>query len=700
MLFNNRNLAEISRTESNINCAPPVKLLAVWSTFALILFTALLSNTKVFAADIANLLDLSLEELTSIKVVSATKYSEKRSQSPVSISSISSEQIIAHGINTIPEALQLIPGLLVKESPAGIYRVYNRGLDCPYYSCDISDTSQKSLLVMINRRPVYNYYSGGIWWESLPITVHDIETIEVIRGPSASLYGPNAVEGVIHLITRKNTQTKHTTTETQITSNPDAFNQLFVNHQTQFITGSLRISAHSESQQRDQETYFHYRERSYVPAEALVSSSISTPVSERYPKPKLSYEKQGVNIHWDKLTRRGNLSISFGQQESMSQKLFTSNGITPLSTYESDSYYFDFRLQSESLYTQISYQGGRQEALGLEEIDYKFKNLDASIERHWSSKSYRLTTGLNFRESHYEGDLIDGERGIHTRAYYLQLDTLDFENWQINASLRADDYDKPSGTFWNGLLSVQYFIDPKQSIRSTLATSYQSPQILRSFLDLEVGIPGVFTFNLIGNPELEPLYQEMFELGYRSQFFSQAFLEIEWFTIRTDQFRDSNQVTPTLFQYQTLDHEVRRHGTTISIEQSLKDRSSIRYHLTWVDIKRNGDINTTDSAPAWESPSWYGGVYFNYGLANDWYWSVHANLTDEQTITRNNSGDTVFNSETIKATAWINTNLVKQISSQLRWSVGVKHLRFGDDKQDGLVDELAPLGLVQLWVEM
>ena len=57
------------------------------------------------------------------------------------------------------------------------------------------------LLVLIDDRPVFDYFNGGTFWEQLPITIEEVERIEVIRGPSSALYGPNAVCGVVHIIT-------------------------------------------------------------------------------------------------------------------------------------------------------------------------------------------------------------------------------------------------------------------------------------------------------------------------------------------------------------------------------------------------------------------------------------------------------------------------------------------------------------------
>jgi len=148
---------------------------------------------------------LSLEELLNTKVTIASKESERAFDAPSSISVITKSEIEKSGCNSIPEALRLSPGLIVKQQNTGNFDVYIRGFDnvLPVGS-QLTMGTNSITLVMIDGRPVNNYFQGGTFWETLPVSISDIDRIEIVRGASSALYGPNAAAGVINIITQRN----------------------------------------------------------------------------------------------------------------------------------------------------------------------------------------------------------------------------------------------------------------------------------------------------------------------------------------------------------------------------------------------------------------------------------------------------------------------------------------------------------------
>ena len=91
--------------------------------------------------------------------------------------------------------------MIVREQSNGNYDIYLRGMDNVPPNAPFEGNSTTTL-VMIDNRPIYSYLKGGTFWETFPVDINDVEKIEVIRGPAAALYGPNAVNGVINIITR------------------------------------------------------------------------------------------------------------------------------------------------------------------------------------------------------------------------------------------------------------------------------------------------------------------------------------------------------------------------------------------------------------------------------------------------------------------------------------------------------------------
>src|SRR5687768_7144471 len=128
---------------------------------------------------------MSLKELLNVKIVSVSKSAESLFDAPLSASVLTKEDILKSGATSIMEALRLVPGLIVREQTNGNYDIHLRGMDnVPNAPFDL--TSNTTTLVMVDNRPIYSYLMGGTFWETLPVSLHDVEKIEVVRGPAAA----------------------------------------------------------------------------------------------------------------------------------------------------------------------------------------------------------------------------------------------------------------------------------------------------------------------------------------------------------------------------------------------------------------------------------------------------------------------------------------------------------------------------------
>lgn len=136
-------------------------------------------------------------------VSSASKKEEDSFKSPLSSSVLTKEEIRTYGCQTIEEAFRLIPGMIVTEKTNGVFDIQIRGLNNIPDNQMFLYTENSNTLLMIDGRIAHNYAIGSINFDMLPIGIEDIERIEVVRGANAALYGPNAVCGVINIITEK-----------------------------------------------------------------------------------------------------------------------------------------------------------------------------------------------------------------------------------------------------------------------------------------------------------------------------------------------------------------------------------------------------------------------------------------------------------------------------------------------------------------
>ena len=148
---------------------------------------------------VAQLKKLSLEELMDIEVTSVSKHPERLSETASAIQVITQEDIRRSGATRLPEALRLASNLEVAQIDSRRWAISARGFNSPF---------SNKLLVLIDGRTVYTPLFAGVFWDVQDTLLEDIDRIEVISGPGATLWGANAVNGVINIITKdaKDTQ--------------------------------------------------------------------------------------------------------------------------------------------------------------------------------------------------------------------------------------------------------------------------------------------------------------------------------------------------------------------------------------------------------------------------------------------------------------------------------------------------------------
>ena len=181
---------------------------------------------------LADLSRLSLEELANVEITSVSKRPEALSGAPAAVYVISNDEIRLSGADTLPEALRLAPNLQVARLSASGYGISARGFN------HSTGTSNK-LQVLIDGRSIYTPLYSGVFWDAQRVMLDDVERIEVISGPGGALWGANAVNGVINVITRKAADTEGGLAHLTTGSNDTAANLRYGGRFGQ--TGAFRI---------------------------------------------------------------------------------------------------------------------------------------------------------------------------------------------------------------------------------------------------------------------------------------------------------------------------------------------------------------------------------------------------------------------------------------------------------------------------
>ncbi|WP_266327292.1 TonB-dependent receptor plug domain-containing protein [Methylophaga sp. OBS4] len=167
--------------------------MAVLTAFPLIIH----ANSDQYAT--ADLTNLSLEQLSNLKITSVSKKPEKLSEASASIYVITADDIRRNGATTIPEVLRLAPNLQVAQVNANEYAISARGFN---------NTTANKLQVLIDGRIAYTPLFSGVFWDVQNVMLEDVERIEVISGANTTIWGSNAVNGVINIITRSASDTQ------------------------------------------------------------------------------------------------------------------------------------------------------------------------------------------------------------------------------------------------------------------------------------------------------------------------------------------------------------------------------------------------------------------------------------------------------------------------------------------------------------
>ena len=163
-------------------------LTCVWLAYA--------STGAVTAANVesSSLMDLSLEELMQVEITTFSRRPTQLARTPAAVFVVSDSDITRSGARSIPDVLRMVPGLQVAQLDSSTWAVTARGSNGVYAN---------KLLVLMDGRTLYTPFYSGVYWGLQDTDLSAIDRIEIIRGPGATMWGANAVNGVINIITKK-----------------------------------------------------------------------------------------------------------------------------------------------------------------------------------------------------------------------------------------------------------------------------------------------------------------------------------------------------------------------------------------------------------------------------------------------------------------------------------------------------------------
>ncbi len=450
--------------------------------------------------------DLTLEELMDTKILSVSKKVETLADAPAAIYVVTSEDIVRSGVTSIPDALRMVPGMVVASSDSNSWAISIRGFN---------STLANKLLVLIDGRTIYNPVFGGVLWEAHELMLEDIARIEVIRGPGGTLWGANAVNGVINIITKHSRDTQG-----------NLVSALYGNEEP----GTL--SMRQGGTLGDEGSY-----RVYAKGFKRESSFHSTHGDNQ---DQWDGIRGGFRADWgDDFTLQGDAYRNGTQQRTIDYSL-----LPPYSSIEDVTVVYE-GVNLLGRWTDTNYDGSQLTFQSY--IDWARRNepfnfiddrtiYDADLQYNFAPWNvHEFVTGTGFR---YSRDNKTGNNNVafspkrsHNKLYNAFVQdkiTLVPERWYVTLGAKFEHNDF-SGSELQPNIRLQWHASDNQILWSAVSRAVRTPTPLESDLTRTLATVPNVRAAFVPNDNFKPEELMAYELGYRNQLSSAISLDLSAF---------------------------------------------------------------------------------------------------------------------------------------------------------------------------
>lgn len=562
-----------------------MKLLSL--RFCSILAAGIFFSTSLYAAEAAKFTSLSLEELMNTEVTSVTRSIRPLSQSAAAVTVITEEDIRRSGATAVPELFRMVPGMQVARITASQWAVSIRGFNSSLVT---------KLLVLVDGRTVYSPLHSGVYWDVQDLPLEIVERIEVIRGPGASVWGSNAMNGVINILTKK----------AKDTQGGLATGGLGTEQQD----GSLRYGGkmNEKTFYRGYGRFFN-RDSSFQGNDAWQMGQGGIRVdSELDEKNKLSFD--GAYYNGEEDIR----STMTSQDAPFSEPLFADGALGGghlLGRWE-----HTYSETSDST-LQIYYDQTHRDSVILDEIRYAgdidWRHRFAIGERHevvWGL-GYRLNADKT--KGTFTADFRPGSRVDNLYQFFVQdtVSLIQDKLWFTGGSrFEVNDY---SGFEVQPTARLLWQPTQKQSIWGAVSRAVRIPSRVDHDLRIQVwSVPGTTLLRVEGDHDRESENLWAYELGYRVQPHKQFSIDVTGFINDYDNLTTlrllggNNPENGYMVTRYAIDDDMKGQavGMEISTKTQVFDRLLINSGYTLLQIYLNAvaDPFGTAEAPEGQSP--------------------------------------------------------------------------------------------------
>lgn len=429
---------------------------------------------------VRELAELSLEQLSAIVVTSVSRREQALNSAAASIFVISAEDIRRAGVNSLPEALRLAPNLQVARTDTNQYAISARGFNNPVAN---------RLLVLIDGRTVYSPLFSGVFWDVQDIMLENVERIEVISGPGATLWGANAVNGVINVITRSARDTQGTL--------------VAAGGGNRQRGGAVRYGGRF-GEDAYYRVYGKYMARN---AAERVGGASAVDASERS---QAGFRVDGGSDEQEYMVR-GDAYVSNVDQLIGGERNLSGGNLLARWKQRWDDGSF-LRIQSYYDYARRDQPGSFIKNLDILDFELQHGMLPASNHTLLWGGGYRYAKDDLSDVNPNAFAFIPEDRELHWYHLFVQDDWNVRPDITLTAGIKAEHNDY-TGLEWLPNVRAAWSYAQDRLVWAAVSRSVRAP----SRLDRELYLPGRPPYTLAGGPNFVSEVSVVYELGYRAQ---------------------------------------------------------------------------------------------------------------------------------------------------------------------------------------
>lgn len=507
--------------------------------------------------------EMGIEALMDIEVTSVSRKAQKLSATAAAIYVVTNEDIRRSGATSIPEALRLVPGLEVARIDGNKWAVTARGFNGQY---------SNKLLVLIDGRSVYTPLFAGVYWDEKDLMLEDVARIEVIRGPGATLWGANAVNGVINIISKHTKATQGTLATGGAGTEERGF-------------GAIRSGG-----RLGDDAYFRVYAKYFTRDESVFSSG------------------DEADDDWNQL--RGGFRMDW-QASAQNSLVLTADiydgkaGMTDLAgTADEDAIsggHALFRWEHEGAESSASAfqfyydRTNRTSSFASESrntFDVDFQHRFALLEAH------EIIWGLGYRltEDDVRGSaglsILPANRSDNLFSAFIQDEiemSRDVLRLTVGSKVEHNDY---TGYEVQPNARLIWLPDEQSSLWAAASRAVRTPA--RADEDIYLVLNPFPLVTLSGNPDMEPEKVIAYELGYRNQLSDRLSLDIATFYNVYDDLRTIEPTSPVTLEFDNkMDGET--YGAELAARWSVLDRWTLSASYSYLQMQLRPDATSADT---------------------------------------------------------------------------------------------------------